>query len=107
LRATLSWLRPIRSSSLTLASLGARKGLVTTARWLTTKDAQELRQKQKAKEDAIIAKKRAAINKKAEIEARKVQKAADCTVRLVEQQTIKEFKDEYLRLAKIHKTYYK
>jgi len=85
----------------------SKKRLITTARWLTTKDAQELRQKQKAKEDAATAKKRAAINKKAEMEARKVQKAADRTVRLVEQQTTKEFKDEYLRPAKIHKTYYK
>ena len=41
------------------------------------------------------------------MEARKVQKVADRTVRLVEQQTTEEFKDEYLRLAKIHKTYYK
>jgi hypothetical protein len=38
---------------------------------LTTKDAQELRKKQKAKEEAEIAKKEAAIKKKAEMEARK------------------------------------
>jgi hypothetical protein len=85
----------------------SKKRLITTARWLTTKDAQELREKQKAKEDAEIAKKEAAINKKAEIEARKAQKASDRTVRLQEQQATKEFKDEYVRLAKIHKNYYK
>jgi len=60
-----------------------------------------------AKEDAEIAKKEAAIKKKAETEARKAQKASDRTVRLLGQQSTKEFKDEYLRLAKIHKTYYK
>ena len=37
----------------------------------------------------------------------KVQKASDRTVRLLGQQATKEFKDEYLRLAKIHKNYYK
>jgi hypothetical protein len=70
---------------------------------LTTKDAEELRAKQKAKEDAEIAKKRAALDKKTEMDVRKTQAALDRSERLA----IKEFKDEYLRLAKIHKTYYK
>jgi hypothetical protein len=85
----------------------SKKRLITTARWLTAKDAQELREKQNAKEDAEIAKKEAAIKKKAETEARKAQKASDRTVRLLGQQSTKEFEDEYLRLAKIHKNYYK
>ena len=43
------------------------------------------------------------IDRKAEMDARKTQAALDRSERLA----TKEFKDEYLRLAKIHKTYYK
>ena len=66
-------------------------------------DAEELRAKQEAKEDAELAKKIAAIDRKAEMDVRKTQAALDRSERLA----TKEFKDEYLRLAKIHKTYYK
>jgi hypothetical protein len=65
------------------------------------------RAKQKAKEEAVIAKKIAATNKKAQSDARKTQTALDRSERRLEQQVTREFKEEYLRLAKIHKTYYK
>jgi hypothetical protein len=65
-------------------------------------DAEELRAKQKAKEDAKTAKKIATANRKAEIDARRTQAALDRSERLA----TKKFKDEYLRLAKIHITYY-
>jgi hypothetical protein len=60
-----------------------KKRLITTAIWLTTEDAQELRQKQKTKEDAVIAKKRAATKIKANIKVRKIQKAVYRIVRLI------------------------
>jgi hypothetical protein len=85
----------------------SKKRLPKTARWLTTKDAQEMRAKQKAKEDVEIAKRTAAANRKAQVDARRTQAALDRSERLLEQQTTKEFKAEYLRLAKIHKTYFK
>jgi hypothetical protein len=88
-------------------SKAKKKRLPTAARWLTTKDAEELRAKQKAKEEAAITKKIAATNRKAQSDARKTQTALDRSERRLEQQVTREFKEEYLRLAKIHKTYNK
>jgi hypothetical protein len=80
-----------------------KKRLPTTARWLTIKDAEELRAKQKAKEDAEIARKSAATARKEQIDVRKAQVALDRS----ERQSAREFKEEYARLAKIHKNYFK
>jgi hypothetical protein len=84
-----------------------KKRLVTTARWLTKADAEELRNKQLAKDNAERDKKIAATNKKADTAIRKAQEALDKAERFEQQQVNKEFRAEFQRLGKIHKNYYK
>jgi hypothetical protein len=79
-----------------------KKKLVTTARWLTKADAEELREKQLAKDNAERDRKIATANKKADTAIRKAQQALDKAERLEQQQVAKEFKGEFERLAKIY-----
>jgi hypothetical protein len=82
----------------------SKKRLVTTARWLTKVDADELRKKQETKDNAERDRKIAAANKKADTAMRKAQKALDQDQRREVAQATREFKAEFERLAKIHRS---
>ena len=83
-----------------------KKKLITPARWLTKADAQELREKQLANDNAERDGKIVTANKKADTAIRKAQQALDKAERHEQQQVTKVFKGEFERLAKIHKKYY-
>jgi hypothetical protein len=85
----------------------SKKRLVTTARWLTRADAEDLRRKQQEKENVKRDVKVAAANKKAELAIRKAQQVLDKTERLEQQAIAKELRCEFERLGKIHKNYMK
>lgn len=85
----------------------SKKKLVTTARWLTKADAQELRDKPAAKDNAERDRKIAAANKKADTAIRKAQQVLDKAQIQERQQVHKDLKREFEMLAKIHKNYFK
>jgi hypothetical protein len=74
---------------------------------LTKADAEELRNKQVAKENAEKERKMAAANKKADTAMRKAQKALDKVERQEQAQATRELKAEFERLGKIQKSLFK
>jgi hypothetical protein len=85
----------------------SKKKFITTARWLTKFDAQELRDKQLAKDNAERDRKIALANKNADTAIRKAQQALGKAERQESKLATKELRSVFERLAKIHKNYYK
>jgi hypothetical protein len=74
---------------------------------LTKADAEELRNKQVAKENAEKERKMTAANKKADTTMRKAQQALDKVKRQEQAQAARELKAEFKRLGKIQKSLFK
>jgi hypothetical protein len=74
---------------------------------LTKADAEKLRNKQVAKENAEKERKMTAVNKKADTVMRKAQKTLNKVERQEQAQVTRELKAEFERLGKIQKSFFK
>ena len=82
----------------------SKKGLVTTARWLTKADADELRKNWRPKKMKREIGRSQQLIKKADTAMRKAQTALDRAQRREATQATRELKAEFERLAKVHRS---